>query len=504
MLPLSAHGKNYVAASPRAVLARDAGGFAAGGVNRDNEALNGRLSGRPFSCFRADFALTAIAVFGRGTRLAKSRLHRKIPLVRGVYARLDAARLERDEAAAQRSRISADLEQTTRERDGLGVEIRSLRTKLDETLQDRDRVAAQRDRLRFALSRPLLTDPDSASLPDTPTGETQNPNSAADDAKIIERIRAAYTLALAAQPPRTSSFWEQSFYDLKHDIHEALSEGDPSKAREILRDPRKSDLLFGFEILARTIMHWPGGGLPVYLELALLAQAIGARRLWNPEYLGANPDYVETYPDVEALLKAIDDRIGFCVTFPNPFPGEKGLPTSRGLANIRAVQALYQAWLIAGLVPRKDSAVLEIGAGSGRTAFYASQLGMTNYTIIDIPMTNVAQANFLARTLGEDRVALYGEREGRSRIRILPPTAFFGSDDKYDLAINVDSLTEMALDTARSYCSEIKTRAKIFLSINHEYNDFTVREVCDETGFPKGSRHPYWLRRGYLEERFSL
>jgi hypothetical protein len=461
--------------------------------------------------------------------LAKFQLHRKIPIVRGIYTRLDEARRERDalaeelhstsarleevrhqrdESAAQLSRISASFEQAAHERDGLASEIRSLAREVDETTRDRDRVVAHRDRLKSALSyqfRTVLTEADNASLPSTPTAETQGLNNAVDDVNIVERIIAAYKLAVAAAAPPSDSFWEQSFFDLKRDVHEALCKSDSATVRGLLRDPGKTDLLYGFEDLARSMMHRPriaNRGLSVYLDLLFLSEAIGARRLWNPE--AANRDYVESLPDVEALLVSIEEHIGFRVTFPNPFVGERGLPTSRGIASVRAVQSLYQAWLAASLVRGIDSRVLEIGAGAGRTAFYANQLGLTDYTIIDLPMTNVAQANFLGRALGQDAVTLFREEENRHRIRILPSTAFFSSDDKYDLVVNVDSLTEMSLDTARSYCEEIKKRAQTFLSINHEYNAFTVRNICSATGFPKGSRQPYWMRRGYVEELFRF
>jgi putative sugar O-methyltransferase len=159
---------------------------------------------------------------------------------------------------------------------------------------------------------------------------------------------------------------------------------------------------------------------------------------------------------------------------------------------------------MASLVDGTGSRVVEIGAGTGRTAFYVRHFGITDYTIIDLPITNVVQANFLSRVLDYKTVALFGEEEDRSQIRILPSTAFFRSDDKYDLVVNVDSLTEMSVETARSYCLAIKNRTQKFLSINHEANDFTVRNICSETGFPKGSRHPYWLRRGYVQELFSF
>lgn len=47
---------------------------------------------------------------------------------------------------------------------------------------------------------------------------------------------------------------------------------------------------------------------------------------------------------------------------------------------------------------------------------------------------------------------------------------------------------------AENYVAAIKARASTFLSINHESNAFTVRELIG------GNRYPYWLRRGYVEE----
>jgi SAM-dependent methyltransferase len=66
--------------------------------------------------------------FAKESSLAKFQLHRKIPWFRGIYTRLDQARHERDESAAQLGRVSAGLEQVTRERDRLAAEIRSLAT----------------------------------------------------------------------------------------------------------------------------------------------------------------------------------------------------------------------------------------------------------------------------------------------------------------------------------------------------------------------------------------
>ena len=171
--------------------------------------------------------------------------------------------------------------------------------------------------------------------------------------------------------------------------------------------------------------------------MRLLAEAIGVERCRNPEY--AEPALL---PDVEPLLERIDGAIGSPLQFPNLFPGEVGLATPRGVASYRAVQAIFQAWRISELVDGHPGArVLEIGAGLGRTAYYATQFGVSDYTIIDIPISNVAQTAFLGRALGTDAISLFGE--DRSGVRILPPPVFLEGDDRYDLVVNVDSLTEL-------------------------------------------------------------
>src|SRR5690606_14876259 len=114
----------------------------------------------------------------------------------------------------------------------------------------------------------------------------------------------------------------------------------------------------------------------------------------------------------------------------------------RGIISYRVPQALYQAWRMAQLL--KDIArprVLEIGAGLGRTAFYARKFGILDYTIIDIPVTALSQGYYLGRVLGEDQIHLAGEDRASSdeRIKILPPSYFLTGEDRYDLILNADS-----------------------------------------------------------------
>jgi len=79
----------------------------------------------------------------------------------------------------------------------------------------------------------------------------------------------------------------------------------------------------------------------------------------------------------------------------------------------------------------------------------------------------------------------------------LPPNEFLTTKGRYDLILNVDSLTEMARETAQAYCDAICRRSSAFLSINHEGLPFTVADLMPR-GFDQ--RSPYWMRPGYVEE----
>jgi hypothetical protein len=123
-----------------------------------------------------------------------------------------------------------------------------------------------------------------------------------------------------------------------------------------------------------------------FTPLTYLASAAAAMRIPYPETSEPRP-----VPDVEELLAALDERFGFTIDFPNPYPFEAGLRTSRGVATHRALHAIYQAWRLWELGGRRSEArIMEIGAGLGRTAYYARKFGMRDYTIVDIPLSNVA------------------------------------------------------------------------------------------------------------------
>jgi hypothetical protein len=228
-----------------------------------------------------------------------------------------------------------------------------------------------------------------------------------------------------------------------------------------------------------------------------LAEATGAEAVWYPE---ANLDRCAGF-DVDGMLDAIARRIGE-IDFPNPFPNEFGMLTSRGIASYRTFQSIYQAWrLLCVSRSIKDERIVEIGPGIGRTAYYANKLGLKDYTTVDLPLGNIAQACFLSGVLGEDAITLPGEPVQRGRIRIETPSWFAATDEKFGVAFNADSMTEMAIDNANAYAEKIIAGTRTFVSINHEINAFKIADLPALKGVLEW-RFPYWMRKGYVEHHY--
>jgi hypothetical protein len=320
---------------------------------------------------------------------------------------------------------------------------------------------------------------------------------------LVEQIVRAYRRAVAHPVGDDNSFWLREISDRKRSIHDVYMAGDFDRAGKILRDPRSNNLAYGFDDTTVSRADDPGWEdwlrMWIYDSLLRIAEAVGTHHIESPE---APEELRQASPNVEDILGGLDSAFGFRILFPNPFRGEVGLETSRGVAGYRAVQALFQAWRIFNLVEcNREASVLEIGAGFGRAAYYTRRFGLKSYTIIDLPMTNTAQASLLSRALGKDAINLYGDSESKTgKISIFPPAAFFEGKEKYDLIVNIDSLTEMSENTALAYCAEIRNRTSLFLSINHEVNPLTVRQIISTWDDAHMSRTPYWLRAGYVEE----
>lgn len=331
-----------------------------------------------------------------------------------------------------------------------------------------------------------------------------------NDEQLVARIIGAYRFAIAHFDGHGNSFWGDFNRDLI-DLHTLLLSGDAAPIAARLRTPHTTELLKGFYDLtasnydmqiASTVSNRDEKASQILSLLFTLAEAVGAVRAINPEGPIQQNARIST---AEALLNALDDKFGFRIDFPNPYPNEFGLITSRGVANFRSLHAIYHAWRLADITRSgSNTSILEIGAGLARTAYYAKRFGIHDYTIVDIPLTNVAQADFIGRTLGPSHLVLFGEPDDvsrRDRVRVVGPKWLANTNETFDIALNIDSITEMDLNNAIDYFRLICAKAGTFISINHEVNLFSVADLPTLAGEPpKFNRYPYWLRPGYVEE----
>ena len=333
-------------------------------------------------------------------------------------------------------------------------------------------------------------------------------NSSLEDKELIKRIITAYQRANQADLGK--SMWTVFFTEYHQPIHQSLINGDEKTVTEILRKPEISDLFYGFDILTKSFqgVFRKKEAREAYAKecldgLVRFAESVGAVSLDD----SANKFKKRTFWKTEDILAKLDKA---CMPFsmPNPFANEHGVGSSRGVIAYRVPQALYQAWRIKQLLDGiQNPRVLEIGAGLGRTAFYAHELGIKDYTIVDLPITTVAQAYFLGRTLGEENICLDGEQfdDDSNRVKIVGPETFFAESKTYNLVLNVDSLTEMNFSVAQAYWEKIKISTNTFLSINHEVNTFRVRDLLvEDLNILNVQRGLYCMRQGYVEELIQI
>ncbi len=323
---------------------------------------------------------------------------------------------------------------------------------------------------------------------------------------LTNRVIESYKLALEIDTDRGESMWKIIFNAHQAPAHDVFLSGNLPQINALMQNPGCCEMFYGIDNIISSALndyslnptHADGYAALCLDRLARFAEAIGAIRLFNPEQ-GRRIIW-----DADEVVDHIERTLRCTPSFPNPYPNEYGVLTSRGIAGDRAIQSLYQAYRIKQLLQGiENPCVLEIGAGVGRLAFYARMLGIEDYTIIDIPFTSTCSGYFLGRTLGEDQILLFGEsaQNPEKLVKILPPSAFLECNNHYDLIINVDSLTEIDPDIAKSYFNKIESCTELFVSINHEVNPFTVNDLIRQSNRKAVvERYPYWTRKGYVEE----
>ena len=238
------------------------------------------------------------------------------------------------------------------------------------------------------------------------------------------------------------------------------------KCNYYLENISKTNLTYGYDIL--TINGCDNREI-IYKTLNKLITEMKI----DPIYINNN------ILDIEELLPIIDIKCGFIVEFPDiyDYSTNSSLICSRGKISHRMLFALYYVYNIKNNVDDvSNTSVLEIGAGTGRTAYYAYKFGFKSYTILDIISTNIVQAHYNFNVLGSENVSLWRDNLN-CFLTIIPSSEFDNLTNKYDIIVNFDGLTEYGLDVATKYFNNFHKLTTKFLSINHVYNNYTVENI---------------------------
>lgn len=345
----------------------------------------------------------------------------------------------------------------------------------------------------------------------------------ADDVLIAERLLRAYRLAIADESNHTSRLKPDVWTGIRKSQSEfqaALAQNDPRILARHLANMCRHDATTGtvqgnmeFEKIRTDPGYWQFITLMTKDKLVLLAEAVGAIACENPE---GGPWGESLHMDIDLLVRGIEEIVGLDISPPPIDGGLLKIQSTKALFNERDLNALFTAWSLRQILAETESAsICEIGAGSGRVAYWCNRFGLRSYAIFDLPQINVVQSYYLLKSLPDAQFFLYGEEEkaNDAGITILP---YFSNAeikaDTFDLVLNQDSLPEMNRETAVNYLVWIqRVSRQFFYSINHESRPPAVGEevqlnvselVSTIQGYRRVSRVPYWLRKGYVSELY--
>lgn len=244
--------------------------------------------------------------------------------------------------------------------------------------------------------------------------------------------------------------------------------------------------------------------------LIMLDHALGINGIKNPEGY-RNGIYPHTSADKSSdteILSNIEKAIGFKIHLPSFIGGLNETKTDYGIYSMRHLCYLWVAKRIIDMLPERTCRIIEIGGGIGLLGYFLDKLGYYDYTVIDLAHQNAIQSYFLYKNLPERDIILsketddpYDDRYKKS-IKILHTSDFKNApSSRYDIMINMDGLTEFSINTAKAYAHS--NCAPLFFSINHEVNFFRVIQIVPPIK-KLVYRNLFWLRKGYVEELYSI
>ena len=300
------------------------------------------------------------------------------------------------------------------------------------------------------------------------------------------------------------------------ELRAALSRKDVRRVADMLRHVAVGSLVAGFMNIE------PYERLKDKARVrAIEARHFADKLLSLSEALGLSPvqcieqgEYGYKDLDLQALLAALRERVGFDISPPAAGGGSFGLRTASGVMCIKDLYAIYATGRALSL--SKDSladTISEVGGGTGTLAYYLVKAGFSRVVLYDLPTVSIIQAYYLMRSLGPENVWLYGEPASAAAAQVNPFWALRDTaDGSGGLFVNQDSLPEIEREAAMDYMRLFRRKGTGLLSINQEGQAkddlsnpqsvvFRLAEAAG--GLDRQYRFPYWMRLGYVEEYYQ-
>lgn len=336
-----------------------------------------------------------------------------------------------------------------------------------------------------------------------------------DAQESVARLIAAYKAATAAEtetsnnvPRRGGDLWDHIMQNDLARFCAALDEGDVAAVFSYLKGIGSRYVWFGgltLGIDGYTPQNWSQNQIAAlyYEKLVTLAEALGALNLESPES-GPWQENIRLKPD--AVISVLEAHLGIDITPPDDVLATFGVVARDRVYHYRHINALYAAHMVANYAPTAGC-VTEIGGGLGLVALYARRFKPLEYTIYDLPISNLVAGFFLIQSLGPEQVCLFGEKPvTQNVVRLQPYWMLAGvEDNSIDVVLNQDALPEIDDDIIGFLLRHVDRGLRgNFLSINHE--TFGARRVANfiakHTNMRRVSRARTWVREGYVDECF--
>ena len=273
------------------------------------------------------------------------------------------------------------------------------------------------------LTERLLAHPALSPLPQVRLKSSPATNSP-DRIIICERLLSAYHKSINDESESTmrregEDLWSGLLRNELPSLMEAIDKKDAKALSDFLLHFGESYVWFGGITTCidgyNKNLNPDHVALTYYDKLVCLAEYLGLLQYENPE---SGPWGENLRLNPITVIEKIQQHLGISIAPSQGAIHTDGLDSNIGLLHYRHINSLYSAIRLKELNDFRNehecSPCLEFGGGLGITAMYASKLGITNYTILDLPITCLLAGSYLLNSLGLGCCKLIRRETGKS------------------------------------------------------------------------------------------